>query len=37
VKFELSDRTDCAAKGLTEAGFAAVDFAGKPTAVVRFK
>ena len=37
VKFELSDRTDCAAKGLTEAGFAAVDFAGKPSTVVRFK
>lgn len=37
VKFELSDRTDCAAKGLSAAGFAVVDFAGKTTAVVRFK
>lgn len=37
VKFELPDRTDCAAKGLREAGFAPVEFAGKTAAVVRFK
>jgi uncharacterized membrane protein len=37
VKFELSDRTDCAAKGLNVAGFAPVDFSGKTTTVVRFK
>jgi uncharacterized membrane protein len=37
VKFELTDTADCAAKGLSTAGFAPVDFAGKATAVVRFK
>lgn len=37
VKFELSDRTDCAAKGLSSAGFAAVDLGGKAPAVVTFK
>ncbi len=37
VKFELTDISDCAAKGLAATGFAPVDFAGKTTAVVRFK
>ncbi len=35
-KFEIMDQGDCAAKGLTSAGFAAIDLAGRnPT--VRFK
>ncbi len=37
AKFELNDRTDCAAKGLSANGFAPVDFAGKTSAVVRFR
>src|SRR5436190_10932867 len=35
-KFEIGDQTDCVAKGLTSAGFTAIDLAGRsPT--VRFK
>ena len=37
VKFELTDRTDCAAKGLSSAGFAMFDLAGRSTTIVRFK
>jgi uncharacterized membrane protein len=36
VKFELTDRADCAALGLSATGFAPVDFAGKSAAIVRF-
>lgn len=36
-KFEIGDQTDCAAKGLTSAGFAAIDLAGRNPATVRFK
>jgi uncharacterized membrane protein len=36
VKFELTDRADCAAKGLAATGFAPVERAGR-TAIVRFK
>lgn len=35
-KFELTDHKDCAARGLTAAGFAAVDIAGKAATVLRF-
>ena len=35
-KFELTDHKDCAARGLTAAGFAAVDVAGKTATVLRF-
>jgi len=35
-KFELFDHKDCAARGLTAAGFAAIDLAGKPATVMRF-
>jgi uncharacterized membrane protein len=37
VKFEMADRTDCAAKGLSSAGFVPIDLAGRSTTVVRFK
>jgi uncharacterized membrane protein len=37
VKFEMTDRTDCAAKGLSSAGFATIDLAGRSTTIVRFK
>ena len=37
VKFELNDHKDCAAGGLTAAGFAVIDFAGRPGATVRFR
>jgi uncharacterized membrane protein len=37
AKFEIADQGDCAAKGLTSAGFAAIDLAGRNTATVRFK
>ena len=36
-KFELSDHKDCAARGLNSAGFAAVEVAGQPSTIVRFK
>jgi len=36
-KFELADQKDCAGRGLTAAGFAIVDLAGKPAVTVRFK
>ena len=36
VRFELADHVNCAAKGLTAAGFAAIDLAGRG-ATVRFK
>jgi uncharacterized membrane protein len=36
-KFELSEQKDCGARGLTSAGFAAIDVAGKPATTVRFK
>ncbi len=36
-KFELSDQKDCTARGLNSTGFAAVDVAGKPSTIVRFK
>jgi uncharacterized membrane protein len=35
-KFELFDHKDCAARGLTSAGFATVDLAGKTATVMRF-
>jgi len=37
AKFEISDPTDCATKGLTSAGFAAIDLTGRNTATVRFR
>ncbi|MES1155070.1 MAG: DUF1036 domain-containing protein, partial [Pseudorhodoplanes sp.] len=37
TKFEIADQSDCAVKGLTSAGFAAIDLAGRNTATVRFK
>jgi uncharacterized membrane protein len=37
TKFEIADQGDCAAKGLTSAGFAAIDLAGRNPATVRFK
>jgi uncharacterized membrane protein len=36
-KFELNDQKDCVNKGLTPAGFAAIDLAGRPGATVRFR
>ena len=36
VRFELADHANCAAKGLTAAGFGAVDLASRG-ATVRFK
>jgi uncharacterized membrane protein len=36
VKFELSDHKDCAGQGLTSAGFASIELAGRGT-TVRFK
>ena len=36
VRFELADHVNCAARGLTSAGFAAIDLAGRG-ATVRFK
>jgi uncharacterized membrane protein len=36
-KFEIADQADCVAKGLTAAGFAAIDLAGRNPATVRFK
>ena len=37
AKFELYDHVACAARGLTQAGFEAIDYAGKGAATVRFK
>ena len=37
VKFEHSDHKDCAAGGLTAAGFAMIDLAGRTGATVRFR
>lgn len=36
-KFEIGDQADCQAKGLTSAGFAAIDLSGRSPATVRFK
>ena len=36
-KFEIADQSDCVAKGLTAAGFAAIDLVGRNPATVRFK
>jgi uncharacterized membrane protein len=36
-KFEIADQGDCAAKGLTAAGFTAIDLSGRNPATVRFK
>jgi uncharacterized membrane protein len=36
-KFELSDHKDCVARGLNQAGFAAVDLSGQSAVTVRFK
>jgi uncharacterized membrane protein len=37
VKFELADHKDCPGKGLTPAGFAAIDLTGRIGATVRFR
>jgi uncharacterized membrane protein len=37
VKFELSDQDNCAAKGLTASGFAAVDLTGRAGMTLRLK
>jgi uncharacterized membrane protein len=37
VKFEISEHKECAAKGLTAAGFAAIDLSGRTGATVRFR
>ncbi len=37
ARFELYDHLDCTARGLTQAGFTAVELAGKGTATLRFK
>src|SRR5215468_4874173 len=37
VKFETGDQKDCAANGLTSAGFAAIDVAARGGTTVRFK
>jgi uncharacterized membrane protein len=37
VKFEISDHKECAAKGLTATGFAAIDLSGRAGATVRFR
>jgi uncharacterized membrane protein len=36
-KFEFDDQSDCAARGLQSSPFAAIDLAGRPASVVRFK
>jgi uncharacterized membrane protein len=36
-KFEFSNHKDCAARGLTSAGFAAIDVGGQPATTIRFK
>lgn len=36
-KFELSDQKDCVVRGLNATGFAAIDVAGQPSTVIRFK
>ena len=37
VKFELLDHKDCAGQGLTSAGFATVELAGRSGTKLRFK
>ena len=37
LKFELTEQTECTAKGLNSAGFATVDLAGRGGVTVRFK
>jgi hypothetical protein len=37
VKFELLDQKDCAGQGLTSAGFATVELAGRSGTKLRFK
>jgi uncharacterized membrane protein len=37
VKFELNDQKDCASRGLTATGFAAIDLAGRAGATIRFR
>ena len=37
AKFEIADQSDCAAKGLTVSGFAAIDLAEQGPTTVRFK
>ncbi|MBZ0141267.1 MAG: DUF1036 domain-containing protein [Pseudorhodoplanes sp.] len=37
TRFEIADQTDCAAKGLTASGFAAVDLADRRAMTIRFK
>ena len=37
VKFELSEQGNCAAKGLTGSGFAAVDLSGRTGMTLRLK
>jgi uncharacterized membrane protein len=37
VKFELNEQKDCATRGLTPTGFAAIDLAGRAGATVRFR
>jgi uncharacterized membrane protein len=37
LKFELTEQTDCASKGLSSAGFASVDLAGHGGVTLRFK
>ena len=36
-RFELAEHKDCATRGLSSAGFAVIDLAGKPSTTVRFK
>jgi uncharacterized membrane protein len=37
AKFELYDHLDCAGRGLTASGFAAIDFSGRTPTTIRFK
>jgi uncharacterized membrane protein len=37
VRFEISEQKNCSAQGLTAAGFAVIDMAGKQGATVRFR
>ena len=37
VKFEIADHKECAARGLTPTGFAAIDLSGRAGATVRFR
>ena len=36
-KFELYDQKDCSSKGLSSAGFALIELAGRTGTTVRFK